>query len=110
MRYMKVRIGRETTERRLRRMIASIKPVLIKLESASTGANNRTIRYALGLKKRGFSIRDVRLFTRYKRSRSRSREHYLIAVTLADEAQRGGFKRSEPEGDEAEVKEVKTHG
>lgn len=110
MRYLKLNVGHALTKRRLHNMLAKLKPAVLKLESASTGLNNRTIRYALDLKKRGFSIREVKLLTRYKRSRGKSREHYLIAVTLADEAQRGRLKRSEPKGDDADKKEVKRNG
>ncbi|WP_457555103.1 hypothetical protein [Candidatus Pyrohabitans sp.] len=110
MRYLKLNVGHALTRRRLHNMLAKFKPAVLKLESASTGLNNRTIRYALELKRRGFAIREVKLFTRRKGPSGRSREHYLIAVTLADEAQRGRFKRSEPEGDDAEEKEVRVDG
>jgi len=99
---MKLRVNKTLTSRRLYNMLAKLKPAVLKLESASASLNNRTVRYALDLKKRGFSVRDVKLFTRYKGSRGKSREHHLIAITLTDEAQRGGLKRSKPEGDEAE--------
>ncbi len=87
MNYLKLNVGHALTRRRLHNMLAHFKPAMLKLESASTGLNNRTIRYALELRKRGFSIREVRLFTRRKGSRGKSREHHLIAITLADEAQ-----------------------
>jgi hypothetical protein len=110
MKYLKLNVGHALTKRRLHNMLANLKPTVLKLESASTGLNNRTIRYALELKRRGFSIREIKLFTRYKGSRGRGREHHLIAVTLANEAQRGRLKKSEPKGDETEEKEVRKGG
>jgi len=107
MQYLKLRVNSALTGRRLHNMLAKVKPAVLKLESTSVSQNNRTIRYALELGEKGFSIREVRLFARYKGSRGKGRKHHLIAVTLTDEAQRGEFKRSEPEGDEAEVKEVR---
>ncbi|NOZ59223.1 MAG: hypothetical protein GXO66_06580 [Euryarchaeota archaeon] len=110
MYYLKLRVNQALTRRRLCVMLTKLRPAVLKLESTSARLNNRTIRYALELGEKGFSIREVRLFARYKGSRGKGRKHHLIAVTLAYEAQRGRLKRSEPRGDEAEVKEVRRSG
>ena len=102
--YLKLDVNPSLTRRGLHKMLSHFKPAVLKLESDSLSSNNKTIRYALELKKRGFSIREVRLLTRYKRSHSKSREHHLIAVTLTNDAKRGGLKGSEPGGDEAELR------
>jgi hypothetical protein len=80
--YIKIKVGSQQDIRWVKSLLAKNDIIILTLESVCPAANNRVIRYAQYFEKKRWKKIDIKLITRFRKSRSGTQELHIISVML----------------------------